>query len=111
MRRSRIVQAQQLPHLCFNGATDEPDDPGATAKTIKARLTIMAFVNTTRAAQPAFGDRFAAALETLRTVMARRAIYRQTVQELRALSDKDLGDLGIHRSEIRRMAQEAAYGK
>ena len=71
----------------------------------------MAFVNTTRAAQPAFGERFATVLETLRAAMARRAIYRQTVSELRALSDKDLGDLGIHRSEIRRMAQEAAYGK
>ncbi|WP_291239955.1 DUF1127 domain-containing protein [Gemmobacter sp.] len=78
---------------------------------IKARLTTMAFVNTTRAAQPAFGDRFAAVLETLRTAMARRAIYRQTVQELRALADKDLADLGIHRSQIRRMALEAAYGK
>ena len=71
----------------------------------------MAFVNTTRAAHPAFGDKFASLLDSVKTAMARRAIFRQTMRELRALSDKDLGDLGIHRSEIRRMAQEAAYGK
>ena len=111
MRRTWIVQPQQLPHLCLNSVKAGNIRPKRKDKTIQARLTIMAFVNTTRAAQPAFGDRFAAVLETLRTAMARRAIYRQTVRELRALSDKDLGDLGIHRSEIRRMAIEAAYGK
>ena len=45
----------------------------------------MAFVNTTRAAHPAFGDKFASLLDSVKTAMARRAIFRQTMRELRAL--------------------------
>ena len=41
----------------------------------------------------------------------RRAVYRQTVRELEALSARDLADLGIHRSMIETVAHEAAYGK
>ena len=41
---------------------------------------------------------------------ARRRVYRQTVRELNELSPRDLADLGIHRSMIRRLAREAAYG-
>ena len=43
--------------------------------------------------------------------IARRAIYKQTVRELNALSARELADLGIHRSMITRLAREAAYGK
>ena len=51
-----------------------------------------------------FGDlrtRFAAARQ-------RRAIYLRTQAELQALSDRDLADLGMHRTEIGRIAREAA---
>lgn len=50
-------------------------------------------------------------LEALKVNLQRRAIYRQTVAELTALSSRDLGDLGISRSSIRQVAREAAYGK
>lgn len=43
--------------------------------------------------------------------MARRRVYRDTVNELSSLSNRELADLGINRSMIRRLAQEAAYGK
>lgn len=33
--------------------------------------------------------------------------YRQTVNELGRMSNRELHDLGIHRSEIRRIAKEA----
>lgn len=39
-----------------------------------------------------------------------RRLYRQTVRELNALSPRELADLGINRSMIRRLAHEAAYG-
>lgn len=42
---------------------------------------------------------------------ARRAVYRQTVEELSNLSNRELDDLGIHRSMITRIANEAAWGK
>ena len=46
--------------------------------------------------------------EMLKRSAARRAVYRQTVDELQANSDRELADLGFHRSEIPRIAREAA---
>ncbi|WP_428928514.1 DUF1127 domain-containing protein [Marinibacterium sp. SX1] len=46
-------------------------------------------------------------------IVARRArnkIYRETLAELRSLSDRDLGDLGIARSNIGSVAWDAANG-
>ena len=36
--------------------------------------------------------------------------YRRTIRELADLSSRDLADLGLHRSEIRRVAHESVYG-
>ncbi|WP_376780373.1 DUF1127 domain-containing protein [Paracoccus jeotgali] len=47
----------------------------------------------------------------LQEARARRAVYRQTVTELSHLSNRELADLGIHRSMITRIATEAAWGK
>jgi len=38
----------------------------------------------------------------------RRSIYRATVWELNSLTNRDLADLGISRSHIRRLALEAS---
>ena len=38
---------------------------------------------------------------------ARRALHRRVVDELHASSDRDLADLGFHRSEIPRIARQA----
>ena len=38
----------------------------------------------------------------------RRAVYATTVRELQSCSDRELADLGIHRSEIAQIAEEAA---
>lgn len=40
--------------------------------------------------------------------MRRRKAYRETFSELNACSSRDLNDLGIARSDIRRLAIEAA---
>lgn len=45
----------------------------------------------------------------LADVMQQRAVYARTVQELQALSNRELADLGIHRSEIARIAAESAF--
>jgi uncharacterized protein YjiS (DUF1127 family) len=42
-------------------------------------------------------------------LLARRKVYRATFIELVGLSDRELSDLGISRSGIRRLAMEAAY--
>ncbi len=36
-------------------------------------------------------------------------LYRRTLDELASLSERELADLGIHRSQIREIATQAAY--
>ena len=45
----------------------------------------------------------------MQEALARRKVYRSTRSELAALSDRELRDLGISRSGIKRLALEAAY--
>ncbi len=40
---------------------------------------------------------------------ATRRVYRTTLDELHALSNRELADLGLHRSELKRIAWEAAH--
>ena len=49
-------------------------------------------------------------LDQMRKAQAKRKVYRATYHELSSLSDRDLRDLGIPRSNIKRLALEAAYG-
>jgi uncharacterized protein YjiS (DUF1127 family) len=35
-------------------------------------------------------------------------VYRETVRELQSLSERELADLGVHRSDIRDIARQAA---
>lgn len=67
----------------------------------------MALVHDIRNADTGLSGIVAAITEAL----ARRKVYHQTLRELRALSARELQDLGIHRSMITRVAHEAAYGK
>jgi uncharacterized protein YjiS (DUF1127 family) len=49
-------------------------------------------------------------LDDMRRAQAKRRIYRATYHELSVLTDRDLRDLGVSRSNIKKMAMEAAYG-
>lgn len=71
----------------------------------------MAYMNTTRSGTATISDRLNSVLQSVRAAFARRRLYNQTVRELANLSDRDLSDLGIHRSSISEIAFEAAYGK
>lgn len=57
-------------------------------------------------------NRLSARLSQLKSqlgaALARRRVYRTTVNELRALSNRELADLGLHRSMIKRIALDAA---
>ncbi|WP_238364267.1 DUF1127 domain-containing protein [Mesobacterium pallidum] len=55
--------------------------------------------------------RFGAYLMEASDRAARRQVYRQTYNELAALSQRDLADLGISRGQIGSISYEAAYGK
>ncbi len=54
-------------------------------------------------------DRVNALVAEYRAKAARRKIYRNTLRELSALSDRELQDLGLNQSELRRVAYQAAY--
>ena len=71
----------------------------------------MAYVNSSRAATVGIADRTVAFVKSIRLSLGRRRVFKQTVRELQALSNRELDDLGIHRSMITRVAIEAAYGK
>ncbi|WP_342076216.1 DUF1127 domain-containing protein [Yoonia sp. SS1-5] len=70
----------------------------------------MAFITDTRNASLSLGDRFANFRANLAEATAKRKIYKTTLTELSALSSRDLADLGLHRSQIKTVAYEAAYG-
>ncbi|MGR3197695.1 MAG: DUF1127 domain-containing protein [Paracoccus sp. (in: a-proteobacteria)] len=62
------------------------------------------------AAESGLGGRLLNAIHRVQDNRARRAVYRQTVRELNALTTRDLDDLGINRTMITRLAHEAAWG-
>lgn len=53
-------------------------------------------------------DRVRSALADLAARSRRARAYRTTFNELTVLSSRELADLGIHRSEIKRIAYTAA---
>jgi uncharacterized protein YjiS (DUF1127 family) len=67
----------------------------------------MAYLNATRTQNVLFA-RLSDAFDTLVTHYQKRRVYRQTLNGLEALSNRELADLGLHRSELRRVAREAA---
>ncbi|WP_102226178.1 DUF1127 domain-containing protein [Acidimangrovimonas sediminis] len=68
----------------------------------------MATLSATHASAGAHNGRLAHLKSQFGAAMERRRIYKTTMNELRALSDRDLADLGLHRSMIKRIALEAA---
>jgi uncharacterized protein YjiS (DUF1127 family) len=56
-------------------------------------------------------ERFATLRASIADRLAKRAVYLRTLNELEALNERDLADLGIARSNIQAIATEAAYGK
>ena len=70
----------------------------------------MAYAAVTNNPQAVLFDRLVGMFGFDRENAAKHRVYRKTVSELGELTNRDLADLGIARSEIRRIAWEAAYG-
>ena len=68
----------------------------------------MAHVELNRTATPVASRGFADLFGTLVARFERYRKVRETIAEMSALSDRELKDLGLSRSEIRRLALEAA---
>ena len=50
-------------------------------------------------------------IEAARARFAQYRVYRKTLSELGELSNRELADLGLNRSMLKRIALEAAYGE
>jgi uncharacterized protein YjiS (DUF1127 family) len=68
----------------------------------------MAYVSSTTVGSLGLRQRFADFIQRARAARKSRAVYLQTVEELSALTDRDLADLGIARISIEDIAREAA---
>ncbi len=70
----------------------------------------MAFVSLPRVSAPtALSTRALHAFENFKITMRQRAMFRKTINELSALSDRELHDLGLNRSMITDVARNAVY--
>lgn len=83
----------------------------APSKRRTERENNMAYANTTRVAGFGLMERLNSFRADMADRRAKRAVYTQTVNELAAMSDRDLADIGIARGMIETIALEAAYGK
>lgn len=97
-----IVHLQHEAHLPCNGAGNGARDDTKVMK--------MAYVTGARGGSVGLTDRIAGMARELADRWRRYRVFRETMRELEALSDRDLADLGIHRSQIASIAREAAYG-
>jgi uncharacterized protein YjiS (DUF1127 family) len=68
----------------------------------------MAYLTTTSAIGTSFGTRASAAFQNLATSYKQHRLYRETFNELSALSNRELSDLGLHRSNLHQIARESA---
>lgn len=71
----------------------------------------MTIIQSTHGIETGIVARIAGVYRAIQETRQRNRVYRQTQRELGSLTDRDLTDLGIHRSMISRVAHEAAYGK
>lgn len=70
----------------------------------------MAFVSLHRFSAPiALNVRLAYAIENFKKTQRQRRMFRKTLTELGALSDRELHDLGLNRSMIADVARNAVY--
>ena len=67
----------------------------------------MAYVNQVTAQNSSFMARVAAMFERFAAKQRQNRLYRETYNGLNALTDRELADLGLHRSELTRVAREA----
>jgi uncharacterized protein YjiS (DUF1127 family) len=95
---SNVVRANRLS---ISGSHDETE----TQEPIRGAN--MAYMNQTTARHSTVLARVSAFFDGIATRYQQRRMYRETFDGLNALTDRELLDLGLHRSELARVAKEA----
>lgn len=103
-----IVQAQK--DAIFTSTEAEKhgfaDESERVRKGKNMARSIFTQYGTARMVWSEFRDGVHAAMQRAADYLA----YRRTIRELCDLSGRDLADLGMHHSEIRRVAHDSVYG-
>lgn len=68
----------------------------------------MAFIDGIQRFEATLVSRLRASFDDAREARKQRKVYRRTYEELNALSNRELQDLGMSRSQLRSVALEAA---
>jgi len=69
----------------------------------------MAFASASHSYHAGLNDRIHAFLKEASARLARRRLYKRTLNELSDLTNHELADLGLCRANLRSIAYEAAY--
>ena len=69
----------------------------------------MAYITDTRIAGSSLLAPIREGFAQLVEAAAKRKVYRTTLNELSNLSNRELADLGLHRSQLKRISYETAY--
>ena len=69
----------------------------------------MSMFNEVASVRPAINHRMGGFLNGVSQRFAQYRTYRRTLDELEALTDRDLADLGVSRHQLRAVAYRAAY--
>ena len=112
---SVIVHLQQSPKFNLNKATSQTSGRRESNRfprpqSREKRLT-MAYVTNNRTDTATFGQRLVDLHEAALASYSNWRVYRTTLNELNSLSTREMADLGINPSMVKRIALEAAYGK
>ena len=95
--------AAALVYLCVNQAI-------TLLQQTDRKSTTMAFLNISHSFEATILERASATWKSMSEQYAQYRLQRRTLNELSALSNRDLADLGIHRSNIRAAAHAATHG-
>ena len=70
----------------------------------------MAYVSTQKVSNVTVGERIGAFASGFGKKIGEYRLYRRTLNELQAMSARDLADFGLHRDQLTQVARDAVYG-
>ncbi|WP_373356635.1 DUF1127 domain-containing protein [Pseudoroseicyclus sp. CXY001] len=112
-----IVHLQQMDQISVQDdrsgrrRAKSPVNRSDVTRVTRADEFDMALATSSRLAGFTIGQRFLSGFAFMGERAAQARVYRSTVKELSSLGDRDLADLGLHRSMIKAVARTAAYGE